>query len=208
MKTISHYIIIYLAITSVLPLSAEIKSRTLPDGSVEFYNDQFYNKSGIPQTRYPSRTLPKTPYDSLIAITAEDNNIDPKLIKCMIKIESDFNPDATSPAGAMGLMQLMPDTAKIYRLENPYDPLSNIQAGTKHFRALLDHFKGDIPLALAAYNAGSGRVSCTGKVPEITETVHYVNKIMYLYCGKKDYIETVKKLYKQYDQNGVLNIYN
>ncbi len=109
------------------------------------------------------------------------NNVDPNLVKSVIKVESNFNPDATSHVGAMGLMQLMPKTASALGVSDPYDIYQNIDGGIRLIRTLLNSFSGNTKLALAAYNAGSKRVMDCGDVPPIPETQNYVRKVLELY---------------------------
>ncbi len=108
-------------------------------------------------------------------------SIDPGLIRAMIEVESGFNPGAVSTAGAQGLMQIMPETQKDLGLANPFEPDSNIEAGTRYFRYLLDRFES-IPLALAAYNAGPSRVERYNGIPPFRETQEYVRKVLELYA--------------------------
>ncbi|HEB70037.1 MAG TPA: DUF4124 domain-containing protein [Desulfobulbus sp.] len=110
-----------------------------------------------------------------------EHRVDPLLIKAIIKTESNFNQFAVSPHGAQGLMQLMPDTAKDLQVTDPFDAYQNISAGTRYIRSMLDNYRGDLQLSLAAYNAGPGRVSRFGKVPRIPETMAYVRKVMQYY---------------------------
>ncbi len=127
-----------------------------------------------------------TKYDELINNYAMLNGIDPLLIKSIIKQESRFNANAKSSAGAGGLMQLMPDTARGLGVKNVYDPKQNIAAGTKYFANLLNQYEGNIPLALAAYNAGPGNVKKYGnKIPPFKETQNYVRNIMSTYNSIK-----------------------
>jgi soluble lytic murein transglycosylase-like protein len=118
----------------------------------------------------------ETAYDPIIERAATRHDVDARLVKAVIQVESAFQPRARSSKGAMGFMQLMPGTARQYSARNPYDPASNIEAGTKHLKRLLDEF--DLPLALAAYNAGEGAVRRFGGIPPYTETQAYVTKIL------------------------------
>ncbi len=107
--------------------------------------------------------------------------VDPDLVKAVIEVESGFDMGAVSGKGAQGLMQIMPDTGKDLNLDNPFDPAHNIEAGIRYLKAMLDRFGGDVRLALAAYNAGPGRVSQEGGVPPIDETRRYVREIIKRY---------------------------
>ena len=120
-------------------------------------------------------------YDNLIRIYAKQFSVPFEVIKAMIKVESDFNPHAVSPAGAIGLMQLLPETAKKMGISNIWSPAENIYAGVKYFRYLLDRFNWNYSKALAAYNAGSLKVIKAGGVPNIPETRNYVKKVFYYY---------------------------
>jgi soluble lytic murein transglycosylase-like protein len=118
----------------------------------------------------------KTVYDPIIESASDRNGVPARLVKALIQVESAFEPRARSNKGAMGLMQLMPETARQYRARNPYDPAANIEAGTRHLRSLLDQF--ELPLALAAYNAGEAAVRKFGGIPPYSETQAYVSKIL------------------------------
>ena len=122
--------------------------------------------------------LEATPYGELIASMSEAHGVDPNLVRALIQVESGYRPRAKSPKGAMGLMQLMPSTAREYKVRNPYDPKSNIAAGVKHLKTLIDRW--GVELALAAYNAGEGAVRKFNGVPPYRETRNYVSRILSL----------------------------
>lgn len=126
-------------------------------------------------------------YRHIVHEKASTYNMDPSLIKAVIKTESNWNSRAISRKGAMGLMQLMPSTASDMNVRNPLDPEENIEGGTKYLKYLLEKFNGELTLALAAYNAGPKAVEKCGYIPPITETRQYVNKVLSLYNGKMTY---------------------
>ena len=140
-----------------------------------------YIVDGAPayRTTMPTTTRVTTDeYEPLVREQATRHGIRPELVRAVIQVESGFNPRARSPKGAMGLMQLMPDTARLLGVRNPYDPAENIRGGTAYLRQLLDRYKGNEELALAAYNAGAGAVDRHGqRVPPYRETRDYVRKV-------------------------------
>jgi len=118
---------------------------------------------------------------ALVEQTARRHDVDPKLVHAVIRQESDYDPFAVSSKGAMGLMQLMPDTADRFGVQNIFDPAENVRGGVLYLRHLLDRYNGDPSLTLAAYNAGEGAVDRYGDVPPYRETVDYVSKVRRLY---------------------------
>src|SRR5690349_1795495 len=119
--------------------------------------------------------------NTAIEEAAARHDVDPNLVRAVVKVESNFNAHAVSSKGAMGLMQLMPSTARELNVSNPFDPQQNVDAGVRHLRHLLDSYGGDIRLTLAAYNAGQGAVERHGGVPRFRETQDYVKRITNLY---------------------------
>ena len=119
-----------------------------------------------------------TPYGEIITAVSEAHGVDPMLVRALIQVESGYRARAKSPRGAMGLMQLMPATAREYKVRNPYEPQANIEAGIKHLKGLID--KLGVEMALAAYNAGEGAVKKFNGIPPYRETRNYVRKILSL----------------------------
>jgi len=116
-----------------------------------------------------------------ISRAADEYNIDEELIRAVIQVESGWKQDAVSVKGAMGLMQLMPRTAAMLGVDDAFDPEQNIEGGVKYLAQLTDKYKGDVEMALAAYNAGPSRVDAAGGIPPIQETTRYVRNVMTLY---------------------------
>ncbi len=128
----------------------------------------------LPTPAGPPRLTPQ----QAIADAGARHQIDPDFIASVVRAESAFNPRAVSPKGAQGLMQLMPQTASQLGVADSFDPAANVEAGTRHLRELLLSYRGDVPRALAAYNAGAQRVAQYGGVPPYPETRAYVNRVI------------------------------
>lgn len=125
-----------------------------------------------------SRAVNPAVYDSIIKRCANKYGVSVSLIKAVIHAESGYNPNAISSKGASGLMQLMPSTARSLKVNDAFDPADNVEGGVKYLRFLLDTFRGDVSLALAAYNAGLGKVARYGGIPPYAETRNYVNRVL------------------------------
>jgi soluble lytic murein transglycosylase-like protein len=127
--------------------------------------------------------LEELPYGDQIFDAAEHNGLDSLLVAAVVQVESQFRPRAVSAVGAVGLMQVMPDTGALYGVHDLTDPTANLEVGTRYFSELLNLFSGDLELALAAYNAGPGAVKRFGGVPPYPETRSYVDKVLSAYVG-------------------------
>jgi soluble lytic murein transglycosylase len=129
-------------------------------------------------SRFGNRRTVSNRYDTHISNAARRYNIDPLLVKAVVEVESDFDQYAVSQKGALGLMQLMPDTIADMEVADPYDPADNIMGGTRFLRKNLDRFGGDLELTLAAYNAGPERVETLGRAPSFPETQDFIRKVL------------------------------
>jgi hypothetical protein len=162
---------------------ADVKVTVGPDGRKVIYNESLAQRA----RRFADRLLPvpssDTDLDPLIAYHSEAQNLDPKLVRAVIQAESGYNRKALSNKGAMGLMQLMPATASLLNVRNPYDADDNLRGGTAYLRSLVDRFSGRLELAVAAYNAGPGAVEKHGGIPPYQETREYVRRVLSLYRG-------------------------
>ena len=159
----------------ILLLLAQVVTRTEADGVFST------NMGQLPGSRETSSPTLFDNYDGIIRHYSAIYGVDPELVRLVIEKESQFNPRAVSRSGAIGLMQLMPETAEALGVTNPYSPRENIMGGVKFLRRLLDMFNGDVALALAAYHSGPNTVKRLGRIPAIPETVDYVEYIMSRY---------------------------
>jgi soluble lytic murein transglycosylase-like protein len=161
------------------------------------------------------RAFSQQQIDAAIDQAALRHNVDPSLVRAVIKVESNFNPNAVSRKGAMGLMQLMPQTARRLNVSNPFDPEQNVDAGVRQLKQLMENYGGDVKLTLAAYNAGPGAVARSAGVPHYAETRKYVKRITQLYYGGTDSTEGRilgsayhEPIQVERDSRGVLHISN
>ncbi len=138
-----------------------------------YVRDNFFHPTG------PFRVSDK--YDAYIRQAARKYKVAFPLIKAIIQAESSFNPRAVSHAGALGLMQLMPENVRLLKIQNPFDPWENIMGGTRFFKYLLTRYDGELTLALAGYNAGPKRVDQYNGIPPFQETQNYVRKVLHYY---------------------------
>ncbi len=130
---------------------------------------------------YEEGSVSRNDIDKIVNYYSQKKGVPAPLVRSVIQAESEYNPDALSPKGAMGLMQLMPETAMGLGVENPFNPEENIKGGVSHLKSLIDNNKGNYKLALAAYNAGQGNVDKAGGIPNFKETKDYVKKVINLY---------------------------
>jgi hypothetical protein len=142
-----------------------------------FMRDIKKDKELRTKLQFPSSVNPAE-YDKIISSSAAKYGVNPSLIKAVIHAESGYNPNAVSSKGASGLMQLMPGTARSLKVSNSFDPKDNVEGGVRYLRFLLDTFRGDVSLAVAAYNAGLNKVARYGGIPPYNETRTYVNRVL------------------------------
>ena len=172
--------------------------------------DQYLGKLPNAQNSTPRTGFTQREIDAAIDKAAANHNVDANLVRALVKVESNFNPNAVSRKGAMGLMQLMPQTARQLNVNNPFNPEENIDAGVRHLKRLLESYGGNVPLSLAAYNAGAGAVARSAGIPRYAETQNYVRRITRLYGGGDGYFAGASRepVRVQRDSRGVLYISN
>jgi soluble lytic murein transglycosylase-like protein len=192
-------LISFLALLSVLSANATIYTYVDDNGVVHFSNipddpkfqpvvrlrPRLSARTRTSHVIIPGRSGDWQPnpdsYNDLIRGASNRYHVDPRLVKAVIRAESNFDYLAVSRKGALGLMQLMPLTANDMQVYDPFDPKQNINGGTRYLRKMLGLFNGNLRMSLAAYNAGPGRVSRLGRVPRYRETQNYIKKVQYFY---------------------------
>lgn len=148
----------------------------------------------------PVQGAQKERYVGLVQASCDRHGVDPKLVHSIIAAESAYNPDAVSPRGAVGLMQLMPDTAMSYGVRNTFDPVENIEAGVHYLKDLFRAYQDDLDMILAAYNAGPEALKKYSGVPPYPETLRYIRKVKTLFAGEGGRART--KIYQFKDEQG------
>jgi len=164
------------------PLAAAVQVAVKADGTKIIFNESTDQRARRHATVLASS--PSLDWDAMIEQHANSSRLDPKLVRAVIQVESGYNARALSNKGAMGLMQLMPGTARDLAVDDPYDPSQNVRGGASYLRQMLDLFQDSMELAVAAYNAGPGAVQRHGGVPPYRETVSYVQRVLGLYRGE------------------------
>lgn len=182
-----HFAVALLAIGLAPPARSEVKVDVRDDGIKVIKGEPTEARS----RRLAARLVPvpTAKVADLVERWSSERGLDPRLVQAVVQVESGYNPKALSNKGAIGLMQLMPGTARDLGVDDPWNPEHNVAGGTQYLRRMLDFFSGDLELALAAYNAGPQAVLEHAGIPPYSETRAYVRKILCLYegaCGGTD----------------------
>lgn len=202
----------------VLTIAARVLSAQAPpqtrialviddQGRVVYVNADYPDLLATPGGTRGSRAAPEA-IRQVIGNTAGRFNVDPKLVDAVIRVESGYDARAQSPKGAQGLMQLIPATAGRFGVDDPFDPAQNVRGGVTYLSRLLTRYRGDVPLTLAAYNAGEGAVERYGGVPPYAETRDYVRKVTGIYRAAggawlPDNAASIAPIYEYVDERGV-----
>ena len=173
MKLLMHILVVSLLLALPAGAIADIYKYVDSRGVIHFTNTPTDNDFRL----YQKEDGGKMTVQDVVRRYANFYKLDQALVNAVIKVESDFNPNAVSRKGALGMMQLMPQTALMLKVRDPLDPEENIRGGSRYLRMMLDQFKGDFDLALAAYNAGPTAVRSHGGIPPYSETIRYVDKV-------------------------------
>jgi soluble lytic murein transglycosylase-like protein len=221
-RTILSLAIAFLALIPVGQAAADIYQYTDKDGVIHFSNvdvergrkyrkvkaepkkeKESARKRGT-TARASSPESGKVPqsYIDIISTACDRHGVDPLLVHAIVKVESDFNPYAMSRKGAMGLMQLMPQTAFDMKVRDTFNPGENIDGGVKYLRYLIDRYDGNLSLALAAYNSGETAVNKWGTIPPFPETKNYVQRVLKLYNGTGSSLTPAYTIYVGYGDDG------
>jgi hypothetical protein len=195
MNTLLKTAVLCMAVGVALPARAQLASYVDDRGNLVYTNNESQHTRKSPFEKASATSDPKTSAPSaagsttgakplgadvlhqLVQETAQKHNVDPNLISAVISTESNWNTSAISRKGAQGLMQLVPETAQHFGVFNAFDPAQNVDAGTRYLSSLLERYNGDLPKALAAYNAGPRAVDRWRGVPDFRETREYVRKV-------------------------------
>jgi soluble lytic murein transglycosylase-like protein len=175
---------LFVLFLAVMPLCADIYSYIDSQGVLHFTNVPTSAQYTVYMKERSARSLGYTTnqYDHLITGASKRQGVSFSLLKALIKAESNFNPEAVSRAGAKGLMQIMPVNIKDLKINDPFDPWENIMGGARYLKQLIKRFNGELPLALAAYNAGPSVVERHQGIPPIKETEEFVEKVLKYYA--------------------------
>ena len=204
-------------VATAVPAGGEVYRLKAPDGTVHFTNaptdPQYRRMEGAPATGSEAGwlRLPKgdtRPYVNEILEASNLYGVPDQLVTAVIRAESGFNPRAVSRKGAQGLMQLMPATASNLGVRNSFDPRQNIHGGVRHLRGLIDRFPGNLPLAIAAYNAGEKAVLTYGGIPPYPETQDYVGKVLRFYGVPQSGETAQSQIYQTISRDGTVTYSN
>ncbi len=193
MRRFGFLMVMVTAMASSSPVWADIYMYVDRQGVVHFTNaptasENDYHVYVKEKKIYHTQFYSAKNFESFIRQASDLYGISYPLLKAIIKAESDFNPQAVSKKGAMGLMQIMPENIKALNISNPFDPLENILGGARYFRKMLDRFDGQLPLSLAAYNAGPTAVErYNNQIPPYRETEDYIERVLKFYSSYHQY---------------------
>lgn len=176
-KITAALILILPLVMGISPADADIYRYVDADGRVHFTDTPTHGRWDMYRKESPAAGAGHVSYKDLIRRHANSYRLEEALVKAVIKVESDYRPRIVSKKGAQGLMQLIPETARLLKVSNPFDPSENIRGGSQYLRKMLDLFNDDLELALAAYNAGPTTVKRYGGVPPYDETRNYVKRV-------------------------------
>ncbi len=170
-------ILILPLVSGISPAFADIYRYVDAQGTVHFTNTPTHGRWNMYLKEKPAAGSGHRSYLEIIRQHARSYQLEEALVKAVIKVESDYQPQTVSKKGAQGLMQLIPETAKDLKVRNPFDPSENIRGGSQYLRKMLDLFDDDVELALAAYNSGPNTVKRYGGIPPYDETRDYVKRV-------------------------------